>query len=583
MFSQGTQHWFKWEPWLVSILQWPCVKLCVSFSPGPPDASIYVEPITEERAAKTLYRIELLRKVREQVLMCPQLHERLQLCRPSLYLPVWWECGKHDRDLLIGTAKHGLNRTDYYIMNDPQLSFLDAYRNYAQHKRTDTQAPGSLCCLYQSNSKLYESLTYTPVSRTSESLESEPENLMRMESRDDHLCLPEGGLPDITCENFVSKVQEVISLDHDENLLPESLENMIYGKTGLSQEPHSFQEAPTTNTQSRKNTITISASRNESCQPPGIEAEITSASSLMSSLEAGVAKMNIKNGKHLLVSISKEGEPCCSETGRRPETIGHREAKCLVSPTLDTGHESGFVDLCSLSVYDPKRNFSSDQQLIDLLENKSLESKLILNQSDEEEEENEDETLAIVASATEKPEVLDFPKPTVNIPRGKNLSFHQDEAKKGRLEVVSKTAGPQRVFPPPANQCHCKHIERWAHGLGSEDSEVEKPKAYQPDLYRSKANNSTVEGETAVIPTEPFKLKHELLKEPWKESSEGGKSFSMYAPEGSEPKPEDMDFENKDDYEKDGTCLSQGTVCITMYACDGKRGAVGATIDSFNS
>lgn len=122
---------------------------------GPPDPSIYVEPITEERAARTLYRIELLRKVREQVLTCPQLHERLQLCRPSLYLPVWWECGKHDRDLLIGTAKHGLNRTDYYVMTDPQLSFLDAYRNYAQHKRPDPQAPESLCCLYQTNSKLY--------------------------------------------------------------------------------------------------------------------------------------------------------------------------------------------------------------------------------------------------------------------------------------------------------------------------------------------------------------------------------------------------------------------------------------------
>uniref|UniRef100_A0A8C3SVB3 Chromodomain helicase DNA binding protein 6 n=1 Tax=Chelydra serpentina TaxID=8475 RepID=A0A8C3SVB3_CHESE len=108
---------------------------------GPPDPSIYVEPITEERAARTLYRIELLRKVREQVLKYPQLHERLMLCRPSLYLPVWWECGKHDRDLLLGTAKHGLNRTDYYIMNDPELSFLDAYRNYAQHKRA---GPASL-------------------------------------------------------------------------------------------------------------------------------------------------------------------------------------------------------------------------------------------------------------------------------------------------------------------------------------------------------------------------------------------------------------------------------------------------------
>uniref|UniRef100_A0A8C4N1F8 Chromodomain helicase DNA binding protein 6 n=1 Tax=Equus asinus asinus TaxID=83772 RepID=A0A8C4N1F8_EQUAS len=183
---------------------------------GAPDPTIYVEPITEERAARTLYRIELLRKVREQVLKCPQLHERLQLCRPSLYLPVWWECGKHDRDLLIGTAKHGLNRTDYYIMTDPQLSFLDAYRNYAQHKRTDTQAPESLCCLYQTNSKLYESLTYTQMNRTSESLESEPENLVKIEGRGDHLNPPGGSLSDMTCENFISKVQDVISITHDD-------------------------------------------------------------------------------------------------------------------------------------------------------------------------------------------------------------------------------------------------------------------------------------------------------------------------------------------------------------------------------
>ncbi|XP_072371480.1 chromodomain-helicase-DNA-binding protein 6 isoform X3 [Scyliorhinus torazame] len=98
----------------------------------PSDPSIFVEPITEERASRTLYRIELLRKVREQVLRSPQLNERLKVCRPSLYLPVWWECGKHDRDLLIGTAKHGLSRTDYYILNDPQLSFREAHRNYVQ-------------------------------------------------------------------------------------------------------------------------------------------------------------------------------------------------------------------------------------------------------------------------------------------------------------------------------------------------------------------------------------------------------------------------------------------------------------------
>uniref|UniRef100_A0A8C3UYU6 Chromodomain helicase DNA binding protein 6 n=1 Tax=Catharus ustulatus TaxID=91951 RepID=A0A8C3UYU6_CATUS len=143
---------------------------------GPPDPDIYVEPITEERAARTLYRIELLRKVREQVLKCPQLQERLKLCRPSLYLPVWWECGKHDRDLLIGTAKHGLNRTDYYIMNDPQLSFLDAYRNYAQHKRTGLPGPETLCCLYQSNSKLYSSPMYSQMDQTCDTLENEAES-----------------------------------------------------------------------------------------------------------------------------------------------------------------------------------------------------------------------------------------------------------------------------------------------------------------------------------------------------------------------------------------------------------------------
>uniref|UniRef100_A0A8C7G3E9 Chromodomain helicase DNA binding protein 6 n=1 Tax=Oncorhynchus kisutch TaxID=8019 RepID=A0A8C7G3E9_ONCKI len=109
---------------------------------GPLDHNLFVEPITEERAARTLYRIELLRKVREQVLRHLLLGPRLQLCRPSLYLPVWWECGKHDRDLLIGAARHGLSRTDYYILNDPQLSFLDAHRM--------TPSPHHHpCCLYE--------------------------------------------------------------------------------------------------------------------------------------------------------------------------------------------------------------------------------------------------------------------------------------------------------------------------------------------------------------------------------------------------------------------------------------------------
>jgi hypothetical protein len=41
------------------------------FRPGLMDAAVFVEPLTEERAARTLYRIELLRKIREQVRSSP--------------------------------------------------------------------------------------------------------------------------------------------------------------------------------------------------------------------------------------------------------------------------------------------------------------------------------------------------------------------------------------------------------------------------------------------------------------------------------------------------------------------------------
>uniref|UniRef100_G1KEW0 Chromodomain helicase DNA binding protein 7 n=1 Tax=Anolis carolinensis TaxID=28377 RepID=G1KEW0_ANOCA len=106
----------------------------------PPDLSTMIEPITEERASRTLYRIELLRKVREQVLHHPQLAERLKLCQPSLDLPEWWECGKHDKDLLIGAAKHGVSRTDYHILNDPELSFLECHKNFAQNRSGDEKS-----------------------------------------------------------------------------------------------------------------------------------------------------------------------------------------------------------------------------------------------------------------------------------------------------------------------------------------------------------------------------------------------------------------------------------------------------------
>ncbi|XP_051510928.1 chromodomain-helicase-DNA-binding protein 9-like isoform X2 [Myxocyprinus asiaticus] len=103
------------------------------------DSSLAIQPITEERASRTLYRVELLRKIREQVLRHPQLYERLALCQAGPDLPVWWEPGPHDRDLLLGAAKHGVSRTDYHILRDPELCFMAAQRNYSQNKGTVAQ------------------------------------------------------------------------------------------------------------------------------------------------------------------------------------------------------------------------------------------------------------------------------------------------------------------------------------------------------------------------------------------------------------------------------------------------------------
>lgn len=106
------------------------------------DPTLIIDPITEERASRTLYRIELLRRIREQVLPNPLLSERLKLCQPSADLPEWWECGRHDHDLLLGASKHGVSRTDYHILNDPTLSFLEAHQRFTSQRGSGIYSAG---------------------------------------------------------------------------------------------------------------------------------------------------------------------------------------------------------------------------------------------------------------------------------------------------------------------------------------------------------------------------------------------------------------------------------------------------------
>uniref|UniRef100_A0A8C4YKM8 Chromodomain helicase DNA binding protein 8 n=1 Tax=Gopherus evgoodei TaxID=1825980 RepID=A0A8C4YKM8_9SAUR len=124
------------------------VAMCRQVCRLPPAASdgehprLFIEPISEERASRTLYRVDLLRRLREQVLCHPLLPERLALCQPpGPELPTWWECGRHDGELLQGAARHGLSQTDTNVMQDPDFSFLAARLSYLHGQAGTPQPP----------------------------------------------------------------------------------------------------------------------------------------------------------------------------------------------------------------------------------------------------------------------------------------------------------------------------------------------------------------------------------------------------------------------------------------------------------
>ena len=61
--------------------------------------------IVEEKANKVLERLDMFKKLRQEIVLHPNLDERLLLALDNHDLPEWWIPGKHDRDLLFGVAK----------------------------------------------------------------------------------------------------------------------------------------------------------------------------------------------------------------------------------------------------------------------------------------------------------------------------------------------------------------------------------------------------------------------------------------------------------------------------------------------
>lgn len=78
-----------------------------------------IEHVNEEKARRTLERLELLSRIREEILTHPKLDERLQVCVTSADMPEWWIAGKHDKELLVGVGKW-VNLYSFFLEFDKQ-------------------------------------------------------------------------------------------------------------------------------------------------------------------------------------------------------------------------------------------------------------------------------------------------------------------------------------------------------------------------------------------------------------------------------------------------------------------------------
>ena len=66
---------------------------------------VTAELITEDKAHKVLERLDMFKKLRQEVITHPNLDERMLLALDTQDLPDWWVPGKHDKDLLFGVAR----------------------------------------------------------------------------------------------------------------------------------------------------------------------------------------------------------------------------------------------------------------------------------------------------------------------------------------------------------------------------------------------------------------------------------------------------------------------------------------------
>ncbi|CAO3677494.1 unnamed protein product [Rhizopus stolonifer] len=96
-------------------------------SEEPPNATAeetdqLVETIPYDKARRALKRVDQMKKIREHVVVAPDLDAALLRARKTSGLPLWWEVPLHDKALLQGICKNGIGRHDLMI-TDTELPF----------------------------------------------------------------------------------------------------------------------------------------------------------------------------------------------------------------------------------------------------------------------------------------------------------------------------------------------------------------------------------------------------------------------------------------------------------------------------
>jgi chromodomain-helicase-DNA-binding protein 7 len=111
-----------------------CNKLSDNEQPPITNEIVQVETISEERASRCIQRVELLNKVRLDVLKHEKFAEWIvDKCMPSGDLPDWYVPGKHDCELVKAVARYGIQRTEFYFVSDAEFSFKEYLEKYMSH------------------------------------------------------------------------------------------------------------------------------------------------------------------------------------------------------------------------------------------------------------------------------------------------------------------------------------------------------------------------------------------------------------------------------------------------------------------